>query len=557
MQSNRWFPVVCLFVLIPVLLTPLAYAQNVISLPLDHWLTPVLERWAIAGYAPNLSLTVQPYTRWEAALAVHNLIKTTTERGVKLSPGDLAFHDLASRELRDELRILKNSEDDNAGFLGSIVKKAKDYLGLSEVVNARSMRLRIEPEFSLRDVSSSDETSLRMKSIFAIETTPLPTVGLSMGLGKHVDYYRKESKWKEGGTRLQDTYVRFGVSNASVTFGAEERRWGVPGSNRLLMNGNDVAIPAFVINAQSSRLRIQMMWGQLEDFEYFDYYSDDYRQLKRSIIIKRFEYRSDNEWGIGVTNATIVLHNQGLDWQYWLPIPTILTTTNSNPNRYRANEIGVVDGWLRVSPRTLLTGELLFNQWSDFELQDFEILYDKSKNSFKDNYGVRVGCTSIEPFSMSGMTYRLQYTDIGPKTYSTFIDHNLITSNLQNSSGTMYRYRTTPIGHPYWNGFSNYEVEIEYVTKRAETVSVHCGYLRNDTPAMNRYIDMGDTSLGYTLLHRTNIGLKVQLIPNENSQISLFADTYHADNGSGSSGNLDWNEFGLSAKFNFHTLLKR
>ncbi len=521
---NRIHPFNLLIVLIGLILPVCGFTQPVSSIPIDHWLTPVLTRWVIAGWAPDLSETEQPYSRDDAAAVIHSLEDVAASCGDRLSAGDLTLLERAKIELREELSVLKKRDEASGNVISNLVRRAKEFLGMQGGDGVNRLHTYFEPTVAMTRIDDRNEWNPSGTLRFGY--APFPTVAASIGIRSYRYHDRQiypQSHWGDVASQIDDSYLRFASGNFTITFGNEKRQIGVPGLDRLLLNGSAPAFPGFDFRFSNRDFTIRYLIGQLNQGRDPRIISDLLiSKYQRTLILKRVEYHPTTNWGAGFSDGIVLAHANGIGWSYLLPVPNIVALNSQPKGTEQATELVGIDGWYRIHRRTLASVEFIYSDYSHI---------DQSKRT-PPTYGWRVGLTSVDPLGLLGTDWTIGYERIMPRLYQGAGD-----SSSSDRDGTRWMQQRAPLGSAFGNDFDRVNLQFHHILPYGLQYSIDLAHQRSGNrnvldPFDNSYLGTSESArfLAPPVEYQTSCGLQMKWLSNQQWQVAGSFDWVHSEN---------------------------
>ncbi|MRR09334.1 hypothetical protein EG831_04495, partial [bacterium] len=277
-------------VLLSLLATLPALAQDSRDLPLDHWAYPYLERWEAKGW---IALPAnKPYTRQQVLDAIMPLraVDTTlapveTEYGhsqgvvmeVMRVPGGHAtnsdqwqFFTLLMELRSDHMRGVQ--ESDLVSYRQRVVDEPDLGFGLDAALTPRAAASRgVEPAYSARGdfdawgrwrATPTQEFLFDQRLVFTAEE-------------EQAKYQRLDAttqSWRGGTFDIDYSYFRYANPFLSVTAGRQQRWWGQGTYGTLLLSTNAQAFDALSFQARYRRLGFEWFAG-IMSIDHLRFYS--------------------------------------------------------------------------------------------------------------------------------------------------------------------------------------------------------------------------------------------------------------------------------------------
>jgi hypothetical protein len=320
-----------------------AQTTSNLYLPIDFWTTPYVEHLIRAGVLRGLDPLTRPLKRADVARAVAAADTTELSESVKSNLRLLA------RELEERPDTVRWKLEGGVGLLAAsdasrwADRPSKDSSGL----------------FPRADLAMS----LEFPHV-ALETHP----DLNNRLRYDREYTGKKDRFIAG--RATEAYAIGSWKYLDVFFGSEERNWGPPEVQGLLLSNSPYSFDHLFIRIGPQRLRLEFLATELNDLPYWaaDTGTAVTAQLARRFLsLHRLVVVPSQRLSISLSEAMLYANEGGVsrNWEPWYLNPLNLFLLSQADNKPTGNSLLAADVSWEARANLRLAGQVYFD---DFQI---------------------------------------------------------------------------------------------------------------------------------------------------------------------------------------------
>ena len=414
-----------------------AYGQKTVTLPLDHWAYKIIERFQTKGYLTNIADLTKPYTREEF---VNSILKADSSMAEASNRIDHKLLQKLKAEFNEDLQDRGIWETDLKEQSHLVKWYGEDYRFFFDPV------VRLEGFLNWGD--GYDETEKDYRHTVGLIARGYIKSSLDFYLythdnrlgGDHVYTDRSEIDDKGVGyVSFEDGDVDYDKTEASVSFktkwfdftlGRNSLRWGPGSSGQLLLSDQSPAIDMIRLTTTVGRVRFTYLAGVLQtdlvdsSLSYTPV-SGRFRGIKKEkrIAAHRLEFRPHRNLDLCLSEV-VIYGERG--WELGYLIPVVFLWSEQHNLQDRDNLLMGFDFRWNFRPGWRVYGEIVVD----------DIFISKlTSNWYGNKWGATLGLSLVDPLSLAGTDFTVEYTRVEPYLYTHFFPINV------------YKNHHSPLGH--------------------------------------------------------------------------------------------------------------
>jgi hypothetical protein len=428
---------VALTVVSTLLLSPFAWGQKTVTVPLDHWAYDVVDRFQTRGYLTDIADLTRPYTRGEFVAFILRADSVISGSSSAIDRGLLQKLQVEFREDLEDCGIWKS---DLRGQSHLVKWHGEDYrLFLDPVV-------RLEGFLDWGDTYS--ETEKNYRHTVGITTRGYLKNSLDFYLYTHDnrlagdhDYTRRSEiddkgvgyvTFEEGNVDYDKTEASVSVKTKwfDLTLGRNSLRWGPGSGGQLLLSDQSPAIDMVRLTAATGRIKFTYLTGVLQtdlvdSTLSYTPGSGVFRgiRLEKKIAAHRLEFRPHRNLDLALSE--VVIYGER-DWELGYMIPVVFMWSEEHNLQDRDNLLMGLDFRWNFHRGWKLYGELIVD----------DVFIGKLTSDWYGNkWGASLGLSLVDPLGLRGVDLAGEYTRLEPYLYTHFFPINV------------YKNHHSPLGH--------------------------------------------------------------------------------------------------------------